>query len=73
MITDQDILVPGVTPIAGEPTRYFVPSGSRRGHAPHTVDMDDGGSPACSCEDFMARGNPRCRHIQAVQTFLKTN
>lgn len=62
-----------VTPIPGEPDRYFVASSSR--DLDHVVDMAYSESPkdkpkaVCGCEAVMARGNKTCPHIEAVEQF----
>jgi len=59
-----------VTPMAGEPSRFWVPS-SDPSREPHLVDLDYNGQPACSCEDHMVRER-QCKHIRAVQEFVAT-
>lgn len=63
-----------VTPVNHEPTRFSVTS--ETDGLPWLVDMrydDNGGHPYCSCAIVHNRTNDHahCKHIRAVQTFLK--
>lgn len=66
-----------ITPIPGEPTRYYV-TGSRLGE-PHLIDLDHDGHAWCSCHDHQFRRLPLiergekcdpCKHVQAVKDLL---
>lgn len=65
-----------ITPMPGEPTRFWVPSITRPEHPPHLVDLayldpDTGKTgAACSCEHFMVRGI-QCKHILAVLNYVR--
>lgn len=53
-----------VSPVDGEPTRYWVSSSTRPGVL-HLVDLDYEGKPACSCHDHQVRGRI-CKHLVFV-------
>ncbi len=55
------ITVPGIEPVHGEPTRYFVQS-SRPGTDPYLVDLAEyDGSGACGCQHFQFRLEPKLK------------
>ena len=57
-----------VTPVAGEPGRYWVPSESEPHAPPHLVDLNFDGHPYCSCAIIHNRtdADAECKHIRAV-------
>lgn len=72
-------LCPNVSPIPGEPLRYWVGSNSRP-KVKHIVDLaENGGLGQCSCERWVFTIGPNtkagitpvaCRHITAAQRYL---
>ena len=60
----------GIQPIHGEPTRWFVPSRTRKNYA-FIVDSDYHGKWACGCEQFLVRGR-ECGHIRMVKNLTQS-
>lgn len=71
MITDADIQVKVITPIAGEPGRFFAPSDTDAD--PWLVDLNENaGRGACSCQIIHCRHTSGCKHIERVREWVDT-
>jgi len=62
-----------IMPVPHETGRYWVPSESEPQAPPFLVDLDDDGTPHCSCQIIHNRteANAQCKHIRAVLEYQK--
>lgn len=63
------LTLPTITPVEGEPTRFWVPSESEPDGPPWLVDLDYNGKACCSCQIVHNRTESaaECKHIRAVK------
>lgn len=65
-----------VRQVPGESTRYFVES-QVKPNFEYMVDMEysecpgDMGRPMCGCWEMQAKGKSTCKHVKAVEAWLK--